>query len=392
MGFSLHNLIVWAALCSIVKAYPEVPVNGTSPWTVVEPGWVPEPSIRGTIGIIWTCVVTIFACSWTVTHPNFPDRGASYYYSYSVLEKWFFKSKINMCLAALLAPELLAAAAVIDWLDAKAWTKTITDMKKEQFKYSQTFFVIMGGVHLHFADCTKVLGEDDNGEFDSDRAMDHFGRALSFDLFTIDSISVMEVEGRAKTNHILKAIVCFQASWLVIQVIGRALGKLPITTLEVVTVGYVACALITYAAWWHKPQNPEVHIKLNFKTMTGAEFYQRLSVMKEMSPSHLSLWFIIPLLTIPAVFGAVHCIAWNFYFASYAESVIWKVASILTAVLPLPLFVASMKKPLRIWGLVTAIPYAVVRLYLIVEPFVAFRRVPQGIFYTVNWAKWIPHI
>lgn len=37
-------------------------------------GWVPAPTERGTLTLIWSCVVTIFACTWTVLHLNVPGR------------------------------------------------------------------------------------------------------------------------------------------------------------------------------------------------------------------------------------------------------------------------------------------------------------------------------
>lgn len=35
-------------------------------------GWVTSPNQRGTADIIWTCLLTILACSWTILHLNIP--------------------------------------------------------------------------------------------------------------------------------------------------------------------------------------------------------------------------------------------------------------------------------------------------------------------------------
>ena len=52
-----------------------------------------------------------------------------------------------------------------------------------------------------------------------------------------------------------KAFVCFQAGWMVIQIIARKASGLPITLLEINTLGHVVCAVTMYLAWWHKPQD-----------------------------------------------------------------------------------------------------------------------------------------
>lgn len=37
-------------------------------------GWVPGPTERGTLTLIWSCLITIFACTWTVLHLNVPGH------------------------------------------------------------------------------------------------------------------------------------------------------------------------------------------------------------------------------------------------------------------------------------------------------------------------------
>lgn len=47
---------------------------------------------------------------------------------------------------------------------------------------------------------------------------------------------------------------------------------------------------------------------------------------------------------------------------------------------------------MRLISVPLAAAYIMVRLYLVVEDFVAFRSVPIGIYQVVHWASWIPHI
>jgi hypothetical protein len=393
---SLNNIAIMyiPTLCAtvdVLDAAAQMQLNGTSPWTVISPGWVPEPNTgRGTMDIIWSCLVTIFACSWTVTHPDFPST------------KSWQSSKVWWCALAVVAPELMAYTALDELLRVKHHFKVIRKMNKGQWTMSKLFFVNMGGVKLKFEDCTETLGYSDDEESSRVRALINLQRALKLNILGMKSIPAADVEKRAKSDYIIKGLVCLQASWLVVQVIGRAVASLPITTLEVVTVGYVVCALITYGCWWHKPQDAEVQIVINCKRLTKESFHEQIEEIDD-EPETERWWKRFLLCVTCGIFGAVHCTAWNFFFPTFVERVMWKVASVLTVVTPL-LFILPLLLPVSVlvmygssgWDAVPrwVVPsfYVLVRLYLMIEPFVAFRSVPVGIFYTVDWSSWIPHV
>jgi len=61
--------------------------------------------------IIWSCIVTTFACSWVSVHPNMPKP----------YEHWF---KVNMrrvevLFSAIVAPEMILYWATRQWYGAK---------------------------------------------------------------------------------------------------------------------------------------------------------------------------------------------------------------------------------------------------------------------------------
>jgi hypothetical protein len=408
-----------------LNAAAQAQLNGTSPWTIVSPGWAPEPDAgRGTLSIIWSCLVTIFACSWTVTHPDFPRKG-----------EWHW-SKAVLCARAVFAPEWSAVEASIEYIRVRQYAKKIKKLDKSQWTMSQLFLVFMGGVELEFEDCTETLGRDAEDVFDLRLSLDHFQRALQLDLLEIKSIPAEDVEKRAKTNYLVKALVCLQASWLVAQVIGRAVAKLPITTLEIVTVGYVVCALITYSCYWHKPQDAEVPILVNCKSLTRASFLKQIKSVHD-TPFKHRWWARAFACMVAGTFGAVHCTAWNFCFPTSAEGEMWRVGSVLIVVIPSAItcfgphfYSKSLRIPdwlpdwlqdllpdclpkwlvhsvmmlskvlgkmlavvlVLVLGLVLILGCVVFRPFLSIEPFIAFRSVPVGIFYTVNWSNWIPHV
>jgi hypothetical protein len=74
-------------------------------------GWNPEPQGRGTLGLVWSCLATIFICVWSTLHPNLPSDsdGAS-------LRMWYQAGYIAI---GLLAPEWLAYVALGDLEDVR---------------------------------------------------------------------------------------------------------------------------------------------------------------------------------------------------------------------------------------------------------------------------------
>ena len=42
--------------------------------TTATGGWTGEPDERGTIDLVWSCVVTVLLCTWNALHPNLPGE------------------------------------------------------------------------------------------------------------------------------------------------------------------------------------------------------------------------------------------------------------------------------------------------------------------------------
>ena len=55
----------------------------------------------------------------------------------------------------------------------------------------------------------------------------------------LPSISEAEISDKSKANDLAKALVIIQATWMLIQVIGRLIARLPVTLLEVNTIAHV---------------------------------------------------------------------------------------------------------------------------------------------------------
>ncbi|KAF9254684.1 hypothetical protein L218DRAFT_812213, partial [Marasmius fiardii PR-910] len=98
------------------------------------------------------------------------------------------------------------------------------------------------------------------------------------------------------------------------------------------------------------------------------------------------------------IFGAVHCIAWNFFFPTDLDRLLWRIFAGLAAGLPL-LFTGVHRKGLpdrlippitHIIFPVVAISYIVSRFGLIALALMGLRNLPETAYQTINWTTFIP--
>jgi hypothetical protein len=82
---------------------------------------------RSLLSIIWSCITTIFVCTWVAVHPNVPEPVDT-----QEMDFWpkcvhkalcFFKTKVVMFIYALLVPEYVLAWAIRQRLVARRIVK-----------------------------------------------------------------------------------------------------------------------------------------------------------------------------------------------------------------------------------------------------------------------------
>ncbi|KAF9018821.1 hypothetical protein BDP27DRAFT_1251010, partial [Rhodocollybia butyracea] len=62
-----------------------------------------------------------------------------------------------------------------------------------------------------------------------------------------------EVKDRSHSDAFSKFIAVAQTTWLVVQLVARAVEGLPATELEIMTAAFVFMNLLLYFFWWNKP-------------------------------------------------------------------------------------------------------------------------------------------
>ena len=84
-------------------------------------------SCRSLLSIIWSCITTIFLCTWVAVHPNVPEpvdtRDMGFWRKRVHQLSCFFGDKLVMFICALLVPEYILAWAIRQLLVARKIAK-----------------------------------------------------------------------------------------------------------------------------------------------------------------------------------------------------------------------------------------------------------------------------
>lgn len=197
-------------------------------------------------------------------------------------------------------------------------------------------------------------------------------------------LSYSQLQQLGGQDALVRMLALVQILYLIAQLIIRQCQHLPISQLEITTLAFAVCSVFVYVLYWNRPQHVQsIHnIKPN-RTLSPKEFQALVSNLDHYSPRFL--WpgcaapnlfphigpFPIPndatsrigksltgqldqvdystffgaeaeitilgalVSLVGALFGGLHCLAWNFDFPTRTEALLWKVSSVATTVLPL---------------------------------------------------------
>jgi len=237
--------------------------------------------------------------------------------------------------------------------------------------------------------------------------------------------SSAEIQDKSKSDSLAKALALIQTLWFVIQCIARSIERLPVTELEIVTLGYGAFSFCMFIAWWNKPRNVACPIRVSQQPRKGHEhsndrlqslfnaiigrqdddvnlhYEPKVPMFYSGEPGD---WEILVAngftLAAGMVFGAIHCIAWAFHFPSHVESLLWRVSSAAIAVVPAPILIVSfvsykfgiLEYLLFVLLVFSGLLYVAARVITVALAFLTLASLPSGAFQTVHWTTSIPHI
>ena len=228
-------------------------------------GWTSGPSGRGTLDIVWSCCITMFLCSWSILCLNVPGPKES---KFQVLWR-----KLSLTALGVLCPELTFSFAFGQWLQARQSVQdfgpvvsggssalhkrshlgkikklfTCTNLfsasgSTSRWTMKEAFFAEMGGFRL----CTR-----DFVSFPLDARQVHY--LVTNGHMDLPTLNERVIEDKNKADGLLRAITLCQILWFLVNVVGRWIQRLAVTTFELTTVSFILCSSMTAFFWWRKP-------------------------------------------------------------------------------------------------------------------------------------------
>ena len=389
-------------------------------------GWVSTDCGRGTSDILWSCLATMFLCVWTAMHLPVP-----YYHGQRPLStrQKLVRSGIGPALISVLVPEFLAVTAIAEMTACWLAKEEIRRLTQIDWTLTHQFFFNMGGVCLRSSSgrYLQIGKEEVTTAMKRSRSLSKQGPNPLDWLSELEKLTEGQIKDLAKSDTLSKLIACGQALWLVTQVVTRLCQHRAVTLLEISTCAYVSCALLSYAAWWKKPQGCTSPMMISCSDDTLSELMDRSSGgyytqesrgeflwagrdwmesidFESGRPQTIVYHLCISLAVLcPAVFGAIHVASWNVRLPSDVELWMWRGSSLYclmtgTTVAVFMLLSAYDKLPSWLDGIFKNLflfvgpLYIIVRAYMIVEVFLSLRALPPGAFQSVQWSSLIPHV
>ncbi|RXW12285.1 hypothetical protein EST38_g13569 [Candolleomyces aberdarensis] len=383
-------LLLYSCFCSETSGAPLAsyqlsPLKPRDPDTAASV----DTNYRSTPEIIWTCLATTFICTWVSVHPNVSQG-----------PRWWDNMRDRLILFGwtLLAPELVLVFAYRQWEGVRLLRK----LHGEEWGRVQCHFIQMGGVVISHEGQVRPIELSKVEENKLDKVIDR------------SRVVEAEILDRSKGDELSKGLVVIQTTWFIISCCARAIQRLTITNLEVITLAYAALNGMMYFFWWDKPLNVRLPVEVEVKVKDTFDRVSR-EEKSEKGPEGERAQTILDIISLPwtlaratmryfarttsklsgsniknvnplyytfqgldqtiggehrlkgmltsfaitscmaSVFGALHLIAWSFPFPTPVAAELWRASSIYSAASPwLILFIAF----LSFWAIADTSSYA----------------------------------
>ena len=316
-------------------------------------GWVSTPNGRGTLDIVWSCVLTISLCSWSTLCLNLPAVGDGY--------SRIVRRKIYLTGLGVLGPEIILQLALGQWASARRSVKLFHSSGHTSWTITHAFFADMGGF---------LLQTKDSPAFPLNAIQLHY--LVKEGYLKYPEVDRKTLQDKDKAEAFVRIITIIQICWFLLNCIGRAAQHLAITTFELTTIAFIVCSLATSYFWLRKPMDVETPLILVSET-TIAEIRERGGELAQEPWEKTPLEFIdgrrgwswniywhhcliisqkiglrfgpqrrpisrIPNDNFPAptaagmmvlcvfhlLYAAIHMCGWNFHFPSHPEKILWR--------------------------------------------------------------------
>lgn len=227
--------------------------------------WVSDPDGRGTVTLLTSCLLTLGLCVWSSMHLDIPRRQYPQIKLLLQYVKWSLLGVFGPELVVYVAWRQLNSARTLRGIvrtalaelepDEEEGEKSVADTRLEregEWSDVHGFYAGMGGFVFDFekgrplelASCLPDLER---------LTLTARGVALLAKCGHLPEITRRQIEDKSKSDHLAKTLIILQATWFLIQIVGRLAQHLPVTLLEVNTIAHIFCLFLVYLLWWNKP-------------------------------------------------------------------------------------------------------------------------------------------
>ena len=404
-------------------------------------GWVDQPNQRGTIDIIWSCLLVIFTSTWTVLHINVPAEGEGFWTLTIRKARWAG--------FAIFAPEAVTLIASCQRSSARSSISKMHEIGVHDWSIAHAFLADSGGYMLHSPGTPSFPINS--------RAIHYLVRKK---YVTLPPLSEQEIWDKSKSDRFAKAVALIQSTYMFLQCIARPIQSLDLSCFELVTVSFVACTAVSYYFWMSKPLNVEVpvHVEtmtdmatilreagycanysyiytpMDFVEQPGWLYWKRRDkfmnfgglerrpiprVPNDLVQPPLTLALAVPMWMLTISYAAIHVAGWNYSFPTSIEVYVWRCSSVTMFVV---LFLWGLVEVLAVkpgfnftitllgiwekrttkntffrkWAVdgpatLSAMSYFVARTVLVAETLASMRLMPGSVYQTVQWTNFLPH-
>ena len=223
--------------------------------------------------ILWSCLATLFACSWVSVHPNIPGPDES---------SWrIHLRRLELMSWAIFAPEMIISWALRQWAGALHLKKLYKGsqmypiypeilnhkilMLDKRWTKTHGHFIQMGGFMLFDSEGNIAKGV---------LTPKIFSELLTKEKIEFPKVTVKEIEDRSKSDGFSKMIALGQTLWFVAQCIARRAQHLDLTPVELLTLSLAVLNGGMYFLWWNKPMDVRCQIRVYLldKSYTGMPY------------------------------------------------------------------------------------------------------------------------
>ncbi|KAK7678138.1 hypothetical protein QCA50_018931 [Cerrena zonata] len=386
------------------------------------PLWESEPQSRGTFGILSTCLSTMFICVWKAYHPDVPQKRPE--------ERTWIAGTLESAgrfMGFLFAPEFLFAMALEQLIAARTMYHSVNRLdifpphppwysrwfrrqmnqtggaiflRLHPWTLTHSFYAVMGGFAeivdgsqegstppycvLTWAEVYQILKEDPN---------------------RVPDISEKHILARSQNDTLTKAIAVTQIFSFCTTCILRRAERLSTSVLEISTIAYAVCAIVSYIPWWKKPL-----IMAEPTLIEKNRIHPRRSSPSRRSKSPRVAWWIRPnplnkdkpsatAYILPTIYGLLHLLAWDHPFPTHGERILWRV-SVITVSASLPVafvfafiyscFIKEGEPIEEAFETIALLTYTPARLFMLVEPFRQLLYLPLDAYKVASWSNYLP--